>query len=144
MRLPTQIFVATQPISLHLSFDRLAGLVRDVLGADPRVGEAFLFHNRRATHVKLLWHDGTGYRVLYKRLDRGRFHVPLPVPPDAARVEVSSRELDVLLEGIDTQVLRVARARAQRANKLMQRMPTVADTQGHGPRDVRSVSVDAR
>ncbi len=72
MRLPKQIFVATQPISLHLSFDRLAHLVRDVLGGDPRVGQAFLFHNRRATHVKLLWHDGTGYRVLYKRLDRGR------------------------------------------------------------------------
>jgi transposase len=144
MRLPTQIFVATQPISLHLSFDRLAGLVRDVLGADPRVGEAFLFHNRRATHVKLLWHDGTGYRVLYKRLDRGRFHVPLPVPPGAARVDVSSRELEVLLEGIDTQVFRAARARAQRSNKLMQQMSTVADTQSHGPRDVRSVSVDAR
>jgi transposase len=144
MRLPTQIFVATQPISLHLSFDRLAGLVRDVLGGDPRVGQAFLFHNRRATHVKLLWHDGTGYRVLYKRLDRGRFHVPLPIPPGAARVEVSQRELDVLLEGIDTQLLRTARARIKQSAKLMQQTPMTSDNLGHGLRDVRSVSVDAR
>jgi len=144
MRLPTQIFVATQPISLHLSFDRLAGLVRDVLGGVPRIGQAFLFHNRRATHVKLLWHDGTGYRVLYKRLDRGRFHVPLPIPPGAARVEVSQRELDVLLEGIDNHVLRAARARSKASAKLMQQTLMTADTLGDAVRDVRSVSVDAR
>lgn len=114
MHLPTQIFAATQPINLHLSFDRLAGLVRDVLGADPRAGQAFLFHNARLSHVKLLWHDGTGYRILYKRLDRGRYRVPLPVPADARRVEVTARELELILEGLDRALLRDAR-RATRA-----------------------------
>lgn len=114
MRLPTQIFVATQPINLHLSFDRLAGLVHDALGADPRAGQAFLFHNKRTTHVKLLWHDGKAYRVLYCRLDRGHFRIPMPIPVGAARVEVSSRELDLILEGIDGELLRAARKIAAR------------------------------
>ena len=108
MRLPTQIYVATQPVSLHLSFDRLAGLVRDALGGDPRSGQAFLFHNKRTTHVKLLWHDGKAYRLLYCRLDRGHFRIPLPIPVGAARVEVSARELELILEGTDTQLLRRA------------------------------------
>lgn len=109
MQFPTRIYVATQPTSLHLSFDRLAGLVRDALGGDPRVGDAFLFHNRRTTRVKLLWHDGRGYRVLYCRLDRGHFRIPMSIPAGTARVEVSSRELDLILEGIDQKLLRAAR-----------------------------------
>jgi transposase len=109
MQLPTRIYVATQPISLHLSFDRLAGLVRDALGGDPRAGDAFLFHNKRTTRVKLLWYYGRGYRVLYCRLDRGHYRIPMPIPAGTARVEVSSRELDLILEGIDQQMLRAAR-----------------------------------
>lgn len=115
MQFPTQIHVATQPVSLHLSFDRLAGLVRDALGADPRAGHAFLFHNKRATHVKLLWHDGRTYRILYCRLDRGQFRIPMPIPAGATRVEISARELDLLLEGIDDKLLREARRSACRA-----------------------------
>jgi transposase len=109
MQFPTQIYVATQPINLHLSFDRLAGLVRDVLGGDPRAGHAFLFHNKRTTHVKLLWHDGRAYRILYCRLDRGHFRIPMPIPAGATRVEVSPRELELILEGIDAKLLRAAR-----------------------------------
>ncbi|MBK8010223.1 MAG: IS66 family insertion sequence element accessory protein TnpB [Deltaproteobacteria bacterium] len=109
MQFPTQIYVATQPVNLHLSFDRLAGLVRDALGGDPRAGHAFLFHNKRTTHVKLLWHDGRSYRILYCRLDRGRFRIPMSIPAGAVHVEVSSRELELILEGIDDKLLRLAR-----------------------------------
>jgi hypothetical protein len=109
MQFPSRIYVATQPISLHLSFDRLAGLVRDALGGDPRAGDGFLFHNKRATRVKLLWHDGRGYRVLYCRLDRGHVRIPMPIPAGTPRVEVSLRELALILEGIDNTLLRAAR-----------------------------------
>src|SRR5512133_537550 len=39
LQLPEKIFVATQPGSMHLSFDRLTGIVRQQFGGDPR-GEA--------------------------------------------------------------------------------------------------------
>jgi transposase len=109
MRLPTTIYVATSPVNLHLSFDRLAGIVREQLCGDPRGEAAYIFHNRRRTHVKILWHDGRGYLLLYKRLDRGVYRIPLAIPAGAERVLVSRRELEVLLEGIDRRALRAAR-----------------------------------
>lgn len=112
IRLPASIYIAIAPVDLHWSFDRLAGVVRQQLGGDPKDEALFVFHNRRRTHAKLLWHDGTGYCVLYKRLDRGTLRIPLPVPPDAARVTISERELRLLLEGIDETVLRHARRTA--------------------------------
>jgi transposase len=113
IQLPETVYVATAPVNLRLSFDRLAGIVRETLGGEPRGEAVFVFHNRVRTHLKLLWHDGTGYCVIYKRLDRGRFRIPLPVPPGATRVVVSRRELAVLFEGIDTTLLRRARAMAR-------------------------------
>lgn len=107
--LPATIYVATAPIDLHFSFDRLAGIVRDRLGADPRGGVLCIFHNRARTHLKLLWHDATGYCVIYKRLDRGTYRIPLAIPSDATRVTISARELAILLEGVDQAVLRAAR-----------------------------------
>src|SRR5262249_48283970 len=107
--LPSAIFVATAPIDLRLSFDRLAGIVRDHLRADPRAAAVYVFHNRARTHLKLLWHDGSGYCLFYKRLDRSVYRIPLAIPPGAQHVTVRARELELLLEGIDKAVLRAAR-----------------------------------
>jgi transposase len=120
IRLPAQIFVATTPVDLHLSFDRLAGIVRDQLGADPRAETLIVFHNRRRTHVKLLWHDTSGYCILYRRLDRGTYRIPLAIPPGASRVTVTTRELAVLLDGIDERTLRAARQSARGADNRKQ------------------------
>lgn len=117
-RLPAKLYVAIAPVNLHLSFDRLAGIVRSELGGDPRAEAAFIFHNRRATHMKILWFDGTGYRIVYKRLDRSVYRIPTAIPPGATSVTVSRRELDLMLQGIDRRLLRAARrtahARARR------------------------------
>ncbi len=109
IRLPATILAATAPVDLRLSFDRLGGIVREQLGADPRRDTLVIFHNRARTHLKLLWHDGTGYCLLYKRLDRGAYRIPLAIPAGARHVIVSARELAVLLEGIDEEALRAAR-----------------------------------
>lgn len=109
IHLPTAIFVATAPIDLRLSFDRLAGIVRNQFAGEPRGGAVYVFHNRARTHLKLLWTDRTGYCIFYKRLDRGTYRIPLAIPPGATHVTVSSRELSLLLEGIDHALLRAAR-----------------------------------
>jgi transposase len=107
--LPKTIYVATDPVNLHLSFDRLAGIVRDQLGYDPHGDALYLFPNRRRTHVKLLWHDGIGFWIFYRRLDRGTFRIPMAIPAGATSVTVSRRELELLLQGIDRSALRAAR-----------------------------------
>lgn len=113
--LPKTILIATEPVSLHLSFDRLAAIVREQLGGDPTSSTVVVFHNRRRTHVKLLWHDGVGYCVFYKRLDRGTYRIPLAIPPGARRVTVRREELAALLDGVDEVRLRRARATARAA-----------------------------
>ncbi|MBK8015140.1 MAG: IS66 family insertion sequence element accessory protein TnpB [Deltaproteobacteria bacterium] len=53
--------------------------MRDALGGDPRAGHVFLFHNKRTTHVKLLWHDGRSYRIS-KLSERDAFCVKHATP----------------------------------------------------------------
>lgn len=111
IKLPDKIYVATEPVNMQLSFDRLAGIVRDHLGGEPREEMVVVFHNRRRTHLKLLWHDRGGYCILYKRLDRGAYRIPLAIPVDARRVVVSRRELSLLFEGVDRAMVRAAQRR---------------------------------
>lgn len=113
MRLPATLYIAMDPVNLHLSFDRLAGIVREELGKDPRSETAVVFHNRRRTHVKILWFDGSGYCIFYKRLDRGVYRIPLAIPADAKQVSVSRHELEVILDGIDWRLLSKARKRVR-------------------------------
>lgn len=108
IRLPETLLVATAPINLRLSFDRLAGIVRQELGREPR-DAAVIFHNRARTHVKVLWHDGRGYCLLYRRLDRGTYPIPMAIPPGATEVAVGRKELERIFEGIDKAALRRAK-----------------------------------
>jgi transposase len=94
------VFVATETIDLRWSFDILAGLVRERLGEDPRGGALFLFFGRRLDRVKILFFDGSGYCLLYKRLDKGTFRVPGSGPGDAS-ITIDAEELALLLEGLE-------------------------------------------
>lgn len=95
------IFVATEALDLRRSFDGLAAVVKDVLRHDPLSGALFLFFNRAADRVKVLWWDRTGYCILYKRLERGTFRVPRAVSPSATSVTIEAGELAKILEGLD-------------------------------------------
>ena len=77
--LPTSvsIYLALSPVDLRKGFDLLSGLVSEQLGGDARAGDLYIFMNKPRTRLKALFYDRTGYCVLYKRLDRGTF--PLPV-----------------------------------------------------------------
>lgn len=101
--LPTSvsIYLALSPVDLRKGFDLLAGLVREQLAGDARAGDLYIFLNKSRTRLKALFYDRTGYCVLYKRLDRGTFPMPVVIEPRSSRVEVSAAQLEVLLQGID-------------------------------------------
>jgi transposase len=94
------IYVATETIDMRWSFDILAGVVRERLGEEPRNGALFVFFGRRFDRMKILFFDQTGYCLLYKRLDRGTFHVPSAAAGQRG-VVVDEEELALLLEGLD-------------------------------------------
>ncbi len=102
-----RIFVATEPTNMHLSFDRLAALARDVIQQDPLSGHLFVFRNRGGDKVKILGWDRSGFCLWYKRLERGVFHFPAAT---ATHLEVDAAELLLVLDGIE---LTHARRRAR-------------------------------
>jgi transposase len=51
--------------------------------------------------MKVLFFDGTGICIFYKRLDKGRLRWPEAHSPDAQHVEVGDAELMALLGGIE-------------------------------------------
>ena len=95
---PLRIYLCLEPTDMRKSFDGLAALVQQVLEHDPFSGAWFIFRNRRGDRLKALWWDGSGYCVLYKRLEHGTFPVPR-LSEGTLRLEPS--ELALLLEGCD-------------------------------------------
>ena len=78
-----EIFVGLEPIDLRWSFDRLAGIVAERIGREARSGALFVFFGKRRDALKVLFFDGTGLCIFYKRLDRGVFRLPEPLDEGA-------------------------------------------------------------
>lgn len=94
-----KIFAATSPVDMRRGFVGLAEAAREGLGRDPAGGALFVFFNKRRDKVKLLWHDRTGWCLLYKGLDGGFFRVP-EAGPDAKAITIDGRELAAIMEGV--------------------------------------------
>jgi transposase len=110
-----QVFVAIDPVDMRSSFDRLSGIAKEQIGYDARSGALFIFCGRRRDALKILFFDGSGMCIFYKRLDRGTFRMPEPIAEGARHVEVDDATLDALLDGIDVESsARPARPRRQR------------------------------
>ena len=98
-----RIWLYVPPTDLRKSFDGLSALVRTKLVEDPLSGQLFVFLNRRATQVKILYFDRSGYCVWAKRLEQGRFHSGVSVDE---KQRLSWGDLELILEGIDTRSVR--------------------------------------
>ena len=92
-----------QPVDMRKSFDGLYALTRQGLGQDPLSGRLFVFINRRATHMKVLYWDRTGFCLWAKRLEQGRF---LSDWRQVTTQEMDWTGLKLLLEGIEPKVVR--------------------------------------
>ena len=68
-----RVLVAVEPVDFRKGIDSLAQLCRQRLAADPFSGCVFVFRSRRATSIKVLVYDGTGFWLATKRLSKGRF-----------------------------------------------------------------------
>lgn len=94
-----EVFVALEPVDMRWSFDRLSGIAEERIGRPSRSGALFLFFGKRKTALKVLYFDGTGMCLFYKRLDKGTFRLP-SAHPNAQSVVIEERVLDDLLDGI--------------------------------------------
>jgi len=93
-----RIFVCTEPVDMRHGFDRLMLAAREKTKHDPQQGGAlFVFANRGATRIKVLWFESHGCCVLYKRLHRAVFE--LPTSGGAVSIHIDSAALARLLAG---------------------------------------------
>ena len=100
-----KIFLAVEPADMRQGFDRLAARVSQMLQADPLSGHLFVFRNRRADRLKLLYWDGDGYAIWYKRLEAGTFRFPAAAK-DQPSVTISAADWAMLLDGVDVSSVR--------------------------------------
>ncbi|HEY6725711.1 MAG TPA: IS66 family insertion sequence element accessory protein TnpB [Polyangiaceae bacterium] len=94
------IYVALEPVDMRLGYERLGGIVRERMEAEPRSRALFVFVGKRGHTMKVLTWDGTGAIVIHKKLDAGRFELPKPTCVGEQQVMVSDAIFDVIFKGI--------------------------------------------
>jgi len=94
----TRVWLAGGVTDMRRGINSLALQVQEHLGGDPHAGDLWVFRGRSGQLLKIVWHDGLGFSLYTKRLDRGRFI--WPVPKDGV-VAISAAQLAYLLDGID-------------------------------------------
>lgn len=109
-----RVLVAIRPIDFRKGADSLAAVAKEMLHQGPFSGTVIVFRAKRTDRVKLLWWDGTGLVMVWKRLEQGAFKWP-PVTEGVMRL--SSAQLATLIEGLDwsrVYVPRIGRPRGVR------------------------------
>lgn len=92
-----KVLLCSTPTDMRKSINGLCFLVDGELEENPSCGTVYVFCNRVKDKLKILYWDGNGFCLLYKRLEKGRFKIPR----EAHSLAITADELRWLLQGID-------------------------------------------
>lgn len=98
-----RVFLAPGSTDMRKAISCLSILVEDNLHLDPFSGHLFVFCNRAQTILKVLYWDRNGFCLWQKRLEKHRFKWP---QNRVEVMEIGSRELSFILEGLDFQAVK--------------------------------------
>src|SRR5690349_20128161 len=87
------VYVALEPVDMRFGYERLGGIVRERMQAEPRTRALFVFVGKRGHTMKVLTCDGTGSIVVHKKLEAGKFELPQPTRVGEQHVIVSDCHL---------------------------------------------------
>ena len=91
-----RLFLCQVPVNMRKSFEGLSTLVEQMFPGELLSGAFFIFLSRQKNHMKVLYWDGDGLVIFYKRLEKGTFATKKETSPQFLR-----REFLMLLEGIE-------------------------------------------
>ncbi len=97
----TRIFLCTEDTDMRKSFNSLTAIIRRSMHLDPLSGYIFVFKNRRADRIKLVYWDRNGMAMWYKLLQKGTFRFPDLQNYSSSGVEIDASTLFLILDGID-------------------------------------------
>ena len=103
-----RIMVATKPIDFRKGHDSLAAMVKNELRKDPFTGTVFVFRAKKADRLKLLFWDGTGLVMAYKRLEAATF--TWPAIKDGV-MALNHVQFEALFAGLDWRKVKALEAR---------------------------------
>lgn len=107
-----RIVVATKPVDFRKGHDGLAAVAQEALELDPHSGLVIVFRAKRGDRVKILYWDGSGMVMIYKRLEDGKF--VWPTVSDGV-MRLSKAQYEALFEGLDWRRVHARRTRAPAA-----------------------------
>ena len=93
-----KIFVATKPVDFRKGHDGLAALIQSHLNMRPFDGAVYVFRAKRADRLKLIFWDGTGLVMAYKRLEQNQFKWPA-IKDGVLRLDPA--QFEALFAGLD-------------------------------------------
>jgi transposase len=95
---PEKIYMATGNTDLRKGIDGYAMIIQNEFHMDPMDQSLYIFCNRERNKVKCLYWDGSGFWLLYKRLEKGHFKWKRSGVNQT--YQISEQQLRWLLEGL--------------------------------------------
>ena len=92
------IYIACGYTDMRKSIDGLAAVVQEQFHLDPFSKSLFLFCGKRRDRMKVLFWEGDGFILLYKRLENGNFKWPRK---ESEVKPISWQEFRWLMEGLE-------------------------------------------
>lgn len=96
----TRVYLYMQAVDMRRSYDGLHAIVQSEFARDIRLGDYFMFINRRRDRIKIIWWDRDGLAIFMKRLESGSIQKPI-VEGNAKSLMIDHAQLSMLLTGID-------------------------------------------
>jgi len=91
--IPRRVLVHQEPVDMRKGFEGLSALVEIGFSEDLTGGSYFVFLNKQKNRMKILYWDGDGLAIWYKRLEKGKFG-------KTQQKEMSKTEFLLMLENI--------------------------------------------
>jgi len=93
-----RILIATWPVDFRKGHDGLTALVKNELDQNPFTGTVFVFRPKRLDRLKLLYWDGSGLVMAYKRLEDHSFSWPTITD---GLMHLTHTQFEALFSGLD-------------------------------------------
>lgn len=87
-------------VDMRRCFDGLLAIVQSEFDRDIRLGDYFMFINRRRDRIKIIWWDRDGMAIFMKRLESGTVQKPAWAGNEKSLI-IDPTQLSMLLTGID-------------------------------------------
>lgn len=120
-----RVYLYLHQVDMRRSFDGLMAIVQSEFDRDIRLGDYFMFINRRRDRLKIIWWDRDGLAIFMKRLESGTVQKPNTTSNDKSLM-IDQAQLSMLLTGIDVSNIK-RRKRYQVQPATMAKLSTCND-----------------